>query len=359
MDPRVRAHAETIVEHSTDVQPGDDVVIVMPPVAENLVVALYEAIAARDARPLWLGRSGRAARAMMRAADPDEFDTPEHTKALVEASDVIVSSYARTNATELSDVPPEKTQVRARAQKPISEAARDKTRCLTLHPTAAGAQLADVSTEAYEAFVYDAVNRDWDAVREYQQQLVEILDPADEVRVVSGDRTDVTMSVAGMDAVNDYGETNLPGGEVFTAPVPESVEGTVHFDLPVYRQGREIRGATLTFEGGEVTEFAAAQNEDLLGSILDTDDGARRLGELGIGMNRAIDRFTYNMLFDEKMGDTVHFALGRAIEESVPDDADANDSATHVDMLVDVSEDSFIEVDGEVVQRDGTFRFEE
>jgi aminopeptidase len=167
------------------------------------------------------------------------------------------------------------------------------------------------------------------------------------------------MSIAGNETLNDHGEHNLPGGEVFTAPVRDSVEGTVHFDMPVYRNGREIRGARLVFEDGRVVDHAADRNEEVLTGILDTDEGARYLGELGIGMNRSIDRFTYNMLFDEKMGDTVHMAVGNAYPETVGDDNERNESAEHVDMIVDMSESSAIEVDGEVVQRDGTFVFED
>ena len=175
---------------------------------------------------------------------------------------------------------------------------------------------------------------------------------------MSGDDTDVTMSVAEMAGCNDYGRQNLPGGEAYTSPVPDSVEGEVLFDVPVVHNGREIRNAALTFADGEVVDYSAETGEDVLSSVLETDAGARRVGELGIGMNRGIDAPTGYVLFDEKMGDTVHLALGRAIEEAVGDGA-FNESATHVDMLVDVSEDSRIEVDGEVVQRDGTFRFED
>jgi aminopeptidase len=189
--------------------------------------------------------------------------------------------------------------------------------------------------------------------------MVEILDPADEVRIVSGDTTEVTMSIDGNPTLNDYGEKNLPGGEVFTAPIVDSVEGEVLFDKPLYHQGREITDVSLTFEDGEVTEHSAVKNDDLLSEVLSTDEGASRLGELGIGMNRDIDQFTYNMLFDEKMGDTVHMAVGRAYEETVGDDNERNESAVHVDMIVDMSEDSFIEVDGEKVQENGTFVFEE
>ena len=189
--------------------------------------------------------------------------------------------------------------------------------------------------------------------------MVEILDPANEVNIVSGETTDLHMSVDGMIAENEYAEDNLPGGEVFTAPVPDSVEGEVLFDKPLMTQGREVEDVSLRFEGGEVVEHSATKNEAVLSAALDTDDGARRFGELGIGMNRDIDRFTYNMLFDEKMGDTVHMALGMAYEETVGENRERNDSALHMDMIVDMSEDSHIEVDGEVVQRNGTFVFED
>jgi aminopeptidase len=359
MDPRIREHAEIIVDHSTDVGSGDDVVVSGPNVAEDLVVALHEVLGDRGANPVLMGSSERADRAYLRAMDPEGFETPSHLRSLYEESDVLIRIRAEENATETSDVAPETTAAKSRAHQPVQEAALDSRWCLTQFPTKAHAQLAEMSTEAYQNFVWDAVNKDWDAVREHQAQMVEILDPAEEVRIVSGETTDVIMSVAGNPCLNDYGKHNLPGGEVFTTPVPDSVEGEVLFDKPVYRQGREITGAHLVFEGGEVIEHAAEKNEAVLTEILNTDEGARRLGELGIGMNRDIDRFTYNMLFDEKMGDTVHMAVGRAYDDAVGEGNEANESATHVDMIVDMSEDSRIEVDGEVVQRDGTFVFED
>ncbi|MFB6072196.1 MAG: aminopeptidase [Halobacterium sp.] len=359
MDPRVRNHAEVVAEHSVNVQSGDQVVVMAPPGAEDLVVALYEACGERDANPVWMSRSSRAARARLLEADPEAFTLAEHVEALVEHADAIVQVRGSANVSETSDVPPEKMAAWGKAQQALQDAFDTEDTCITQHPATGQAQKAEMSTEAYEEFVYDAVNRDWDAQREFQAQLVDILDPAEEVRVVSGDETDVSMSVAGMDAVNDDGKVNLPGGEVFTAPVPDSVEGTVRFDKPLLWQGKEIQNAYLEFEGGEVVAHDADQHADVLAAVLDTDEGASRLGELGIGMNRGIDRFTYNMLFDEKMGDTVHLALGRAIDQTVPEGQPRNESATHVDMIVDMSEDSFIEIDGEVVQRDGTFRFED
>ncbi len=358
MDPRIREHAEVVADHSVDLSAGDDVVIVAPPEADDLVTALHEVIGDRGANPIALSGNDRFQRAYLRARD-EEFETPSHEQALIEETDVYIAIRANRNVTETSDVDPETNAAYSQAHQPILDERLSKRWCLTQYPAPANAQLAEMSSEAYENFVWDAILKDWDAVREHQAQMVDILDPADEVRIVSGDTTDVTMSVDGNPTLNDYGEKNLPGGEVFTAPIPDSVEGEVLFDKPLYHQGREVTGVYLEFDGGEVIDHSAEKNEDVLTEVLETDEGARRLGELGIGMNRDIDRFSYNMLFDEKMGDTVHMAVGRAYGDTVGEDNEQNQSAVHVDMIVDMSEDSYIEVDGEVVQRDGTFRFED
>jgi len=359
MDPRIRTHAETIVDHSTRIESGDNVVISMPAAAEDLAVALHEALGDRGANPVFLNNSERVARAYLRASDEETFETPSHQLALFEEADAFVIARGGENVSEQSDVSPDTNAAYRRAMRPVLDERLTKRWCLTQYPSSGHAQLAGMSTEGYENFVWDAVTLDWEAQREHQAQMVDILDGADEVRIQSGDETDVTMSVAGNPTLNDYGEHNLPGGEVFTAPVKESVEGYVHFDMPLYRKGKEIEGARLRFEDGKVVGHSAERNEDVLTGILDTDEGARYLGELGIGMNRSIDQFTYNMLFDEKMGDTVHMAVGNAYADTVGEDNDRNESAEHVDMIVDMSEDSVIEVDGEVVQRNGTFVFEE
>ena len=357
MDARVREHATIIADHSTGIEAGDNVVIQLPAAAEDLGVALHEICGDRGANPVYLNYSKRADRAFKRAAD--EFEEPGHRRALYEETDVFVIARGGANVTEDADVAPETNAAYNRAMEAVKRERLSKTWCLTQFPTAGHAQLAGMSTEAYEDFVWDAVSLDWEAQHAFQAELVSILDDAEEVRIRSGEDTDLTMRVAGNTALNDDGEANLPGGEVFTAPVRDSVEGEVHFDLPLYRYGREIEGVRLRFENGEVVSHAAERNEELLAGILDTDEGSRYLGELGIGMNRQIDRFTYNMLFDEKMGDTVHMAVGSAYPETVGDDNALNESAEHVDMIVDMSDDSVIEVDGEVVQRDGTFVFED
>ncbi|MGM0604182.1 MAG: aminopeptidase [Halobacteriota archaeon] len=358
MDPRIREHAETIVEHSVELRAGDDVVVQLPPEAEDLAVALFEQCGDIGANPVWIAGSGRANRAQLLAAG-ESLETPAHQLAFYESADAFIIARGGANVTESSDVPPETNAAYRRAMKPVQNERLSKRWCLTQYPTSGHAQLAGMSTEGYENFVWDAVSIDWAEQRAFQQHMVEILDRADEIRITAGEETDLTMSVAGNSAINDDGKKNLPGGEVFTAPVKDSVNGTVYFDLPLYRYGREIEGVRLRFEDGRVVSHSAERNEELLSGILETDEGARYVGELGIGMNRAIDQFTYNMLFDEKMGDTVHMAVGSAYPETVGEENERNESAEHVDMIVDMSEGSTIEVDGEVVQRDGTFVFED
>ncbi|WP_439026018.1 aminopeptidase [Haloarchaeobius sp. DT45] len=359
MDERVREHARILVEQCTEIEKGDCIAVNAPAEAEDLMVAIAELVGEKGAHIMTNVGLPSVRRAYMLAADEEDFETPAHLQAMAENTDAFISVKGSKNMFETSDIPPEKNQARSKHFKPIQEAYMDSKWVVTQYPSAGDAQKAEMSTPAYEDFVYGAINKDWDEQHEFQENMVEILDPADEVRIVSGETTDITMSVKGNHALNDTAENNMPGGEVFTAPVPDSVEGEVLFDKPLMAQGREVTGVWLKFEGGEVVDHAAEKNEEVLTALLNTDDGSRRIGELGIGMNRDIDRFTYNMLFDEKMGDTVHMAIGRAYEENVGEDNEQNQSVVHTDMIVDMSEDSFIEVDGEVVQRNGTFKFED
>ena len=287
-----------IVDHSTGIGAGDDVVIALPPVAEELAVALHELCGDRGATPLSDQlRPGQPA--FVRAADG--FETPEHELAPFEETDAFVLARGGANVSEEADVSPERNAAHRRATRPVQEERLSKRWCLTQFPSPGHAQLAGTSTEGYETFVYDAVTLDWAAQREHQARMKQRLDEASEVRIRSGEGTDLTMSVAGSVALDDHGEKNLPGGEVFTAPVRDSVEGEVQFDMPLYRKGQEIDDVRLRFEDGRVESFGAGRNEAVLEGILETDEGARYLGELGIGTNRNIDRFSYKLFSDNAL----------------------------------------------------------
>ena len=359
MDDRIRRHAEILVDYCTEVERGDMVEIRASPEAQDLVVALHAELGKCGARPTLTWNNSRAFRAYAMEMDPDDVVTQEHALAAMEETDVVIMITGGGNTKESVDMPTEYRQAAQRANEPIFKERLDKRWVISHYPTEAGAQQAEMSTAAYEDFVWSAINRDWEQQHDFQAEMVERLEAADEVRIVAGDETDITLDVSGMHAINDDGDRNMPGGEAFTVPRRESAEGSVRFDMPILFQGHEIEGAYLEFEDGRVVDHDAESHADTLASILDLDEGANYLGELGIGMNRGIDRFTYNMLFDEKMGDTVHLAIGDAIEECIPKDVEKNESATHIDMLVDMSENSRIELDGDVVQRDGTFVFED
>lgn len=358
MDERIKRHAKILVDHCTDVQEGDMVVVSASVESRDLVTAVYEELAKIGAHPITKFRNSEASRVFYDNLDEEHVTEVTHSKAMWEETDVAISIRGSSNTKTMNSVDPEIRNKHSKANEETRELRLDCRWVLTQHPTSGQAQQAEMSEMEYEDFVYDAILEDWEDRKEYQSQMVDILEDGTEVQIESGDDTDLRMSIDGMNPENDYGENNMPGGEVFTAPVKDSVNGTVLFDKPLLAHGREVNDVYLEFEDGEVVDYSASQNEEVIKSVLETDDGASYLGELGIGMNRNINRFTYNMLFDEKMGDTVHLALGRAYDRNVGEDREQNQSAIHMDMIIDMSEDSRILVDDELVQEDGEFVFE-
>ena len=364
MDQRVHDHAEVLVDWSARVEEGDDVVVSVAEGAHDLAVAVAAKLGERGATLLATYDSGEVTRAYLRAHDDDDdddFEAGAHELALVENADVYLRLGGGRNTSATADVPGDIRQAHANATTDIREARMATDWVSTVHPTRSLAQQAGMAYEEYQEFTYGAILRDWEALAGEMAEMKEVLDSGSEVRLVK-DRTDLTMSIENRTAVNSaasvaYDSHNLPSGEVFTAPY--ATEGEVFFDVPMTINGRRVRDVHLVFEDGEVVEFSSQQNEEVLETVLETDAGARRLGELGVGMNRGIDRSTDNILFDEKMGDTVHLALGRAYDSNLPAGEDGNESAVHVDLITDMSEDSRLEVDGEVIQRNGRFRWED
>ena len=360
MDDRIRAHAETLVDWSARVEPGDEVVMRVAEGAHDLAVAVAAELGARGATLLATYGSDEVQRAYLRAHDGD-FAPAEAERACYERADVYLSLGGGRNTTATADVPGDTRSAYARARADAREARMATDWVSTVHPTRSLAQAAGMSYEAYRDFVYDAVLRDWTALAEEMSGLKALLDDGHEVRLV-GEGTDLTLSIEGRTAVNSaasvaYDSHNLPSGEVFTAPA--TAEGEVTFDVPITVQGRRLHDAHLVFEDGAVVDFSAAAGEDALADLLATDDGAKRLGELGVGMNRGITRPTDNVLFDEKMAGTVHLALGRSYDACLPAGEPGNESAIHTDLITRMGEGSCLVVDGEVIQRDGLFRWED
>ncbi|EMA38800.1 aminopeptidase [Halococcus hamelinensis] len=361
MDDRIEEHAEVLVDWSARIEAGDDVVVSVSEGAHDLAVAVARALGERGANLVSTYGSAEVSRAYLDGHD-GEFDAdPDHELALYENADAVLSLGGGRNTSAMADVPGDRLEAASKATTEIREARMDTDWVSTVHPTRSLAQQAGMSYEAYQEFVYDAVLRDWASLAEEMAEMKERLDEGDEVRVVS-EGTDLTLSIENRTAVNstasvDDDSHNLPSGEVFTAP--HAAAGEVTFDVPMTVRGRQVRDVWLRFEDGAVVDFDAAGGSEVIGEVLDTDAGSRRLGELGIGMNRGIDRPTDSILFDEKMAGTVHLALGRAYDACLPEDETGNESAVHVDLITDMSEGSRLEIDGRVVQRDGVFAWED
>jgi aminopeptidase len=255
-------------------------------------------------------------------------------------------------------VDPQKQQALSKRDKALQEVVLGKDRwALTLFPTSALAQESEMSLVDYEEFVFEAMGlnednpvRYWRAKAEEQRRLIERLEQADEVHIVST-ATDLTLSVKGRTFLNGDGSHNMPCGEVFTGPVEDSANGEVFFGIPVAVAGREVSGVRLKFEEGRVVDSSAEKGEEYLNAMLDADEGARYLGELGIGTNYGIPRATKNILFDEKLGGTVHLAVGRSYEKT----GGKNASSVHWDLISDLREGGELYADGQLLQKDGEF----
>ncbi|MBA2504698.1 MAG: aminopeptidase, partial [Thermoleophilaceae bacterium] len=288
---------------------------------------------------------------------------PPTDKWSVENADVRIAVMADANSRELSGVDPKKQAMTQRARKPLMEtsmkrsAAGDYRWSLTLFPTHSYAGEAGMSLAQYEDFYYAAcLATDGDPVTAWLRQsdevkrLAEWITGKSEVHI-KGPDTDIRLGVEGRTWIPCVGEHNMPDGEFFTGPVEDSVNGHVAFSFPATYGGREVAGVKFRFEDGKVVDASADRGEEFLLEMLDTDPGARRLGELGIGTNYGISTGTKEILLDEKIGGTVHMAIGMAYPES----GGTNDSAVHWDMVCDLRQGGTITVDGEELQRDGKF----
>jgi aminopeptidase len=228
---------------------------------------------------------------------------------------------------------------------------------LTLFPTDAYAQDADLSTAAFAEFIFDACKLNaadpvaaWRELRDEQQRLIDWIADKDKVHIVAPN-TDLTLSVKGRTWINSDGHRNFPSGEIFTGPIESSANGHIRFSFPVVTSGREIQDIRLKFDNGKVVDASAARDEEYLIETLDSDEGARFLGEFAFGTNFNITRFTKNILLDEKIGGTVHMALGAGY----PDSGSQNRSAIHWDMICDLRGGGSVTVDGQPFLQDGRF----
>ena len=332
---------------------GDRVVVRSSPAGYDLAAAVVKEAAKIGAHSLILMTDEGLSKAYYDGASDETLATePKHLRALIENTDVYVAIRSPMNTKALAEVIPEKSMILSKAMQEIQSIRLATRWCLTVHPCLSLAQQANMDLYDYQDFVYGATLLDWQAESKNMYLMKEHLEQHTDVRFI-GPETDLYAKTEGRIWIAADGKHNLPSGEVFTAPIEDTVEGKVYFDIPFLQYGKVIEGVRLTFERGEVVDFSAEKEEATLKRIIEVDEGSKRLGEMAIGTNRGIKRHTMNMLFDEKIGDTIHCALGRAYK----DNNGTNESAVHVDMIKTMKEGKIIAGD-EVIYENGKYFYE-
>ena len=361
-DPRVEKLAQVLVNYSIGVKPGDKVIVQGGAVASPLLKAVATEVIKAGGHPLTLAQIPGIPEAMYRHGSDEQIrHIPEPMKLVFETYDAAISLMSSVNTKAMTTVPPEKIALSQQAQSELFGTIMKRTAegdfrwVGTLYPTNAYAQDAEMNLDEYADFVYSACLPDlddpigyWKGVEAKQRKIVEWLDQKSALRV-EGPDVELRMSIAGRTFVNCCGERNMPDGEVFTGPVEDSVEGHVRFSYPTTYQGRRLEGVHLWFEKGKVVKATADKGEDFLLKTIDTDEGARFVGEFAIGTNEGITKATGNTLFDEKINGSFHMALGRGM----PETGSVNQSGIHWDMICDLSQGGKIWADDELFYENG------
>ena len=363
-DPRIDNLAKTLVHYSVEVKAGDWVLIQGNVVSMPLIEAVLRRVVRAGGNPTTLISADRLRAMQMKEASEEQLKwTSPLDPIIYNDVDVMISLWGSENTRAMSGVDPKKTQIFQAARRPMMErymeriASGDLRWVGTQFPCPALAQEADMGLEEFEDFVYAATHADeedpikhWQGVHKRQMELVGWLKGRREL-TVRGPNVDLTLSIDGRNFISADGRKNMPDGEIFTSPVEDSAEGWIKYTYPALYNGREVDGIELEFKAGKVIKASAKKNEELLLSQLDLDDEARYLGEFAIGTNYAIDRFTKSILYDEKIGGTIHMALGHGFAEI----GGKNKSVLHWDMVCDMRQDSEIRADGELFYKDGQF----
>lgn len=365
-DTRVQKFAKILVEHSARIAPGDRVLIEATTAAEPLVRELFIQILEKGGHPHPLiSFPGQDEIFLLHANDSQLEFVPTFMKLAYDQFESRIRIHSSMNTRGLTNIPPAKLQKRGKATGIITEAQMRRGAegafkwVTTLYPTNAYAQEAGMSLQEYEDFVFNAVHANeedpiayWKSTAARQQKAIDFLADKDIV-TLRGPNVDLSLSIKGRRFANSTGVYNMPDGEIFTGPVEDSVNGWVRFTYPAIYNGVAVEGAELIFNRGRVEQAKAEKNEDFLIKMLESDSGSRYLGEFAIGTNFDINRFTGNILFDEKIGGTFHMALGAGY----PETGSHNKSSIHWDMICDLRTDSEIHVDGELFYKNGQFVF--
>jgi aminopeptidase len=354
----VDGFAALLTDYCLEVRPGQQIAIASSTLAAPLLLALQRTVLERGAWPLLdVSLPGQSEQFWRAVTDAQLDAVPSSEVAALREIDATLRIEATGNANALASVDPARMARWARAQAPLREIRMTKRWAITLWPTAAAAQQAGMGTLELEEFVERALFLDredpvaaWGELRAFQAGLIEKLAPAREIHI-EGPGTDLRLDVSGRTWVNSDGKRNMPSGEVFTGPHETSAEGVVRFTIPTAPRGVVVEDVTLEFRQGRVVRAKAERGDAYLQATLETDPGARVLGELGIGTNFGIDRPIGAILFDEKIGGTIHLALGR----SYPETGGTNESTVHWDLICDLRQGGTVSVDGVPLLVDGAF----
>jgi aminopeptidase len=355
VDLRTRKLAQLAARYSVFVKPGEKVIISGEAEAIPFLVELYKEIILQKATPIVRVRLPNISDFFYKYANKEQIEYfPEYWMDTVKQADKYIGIVSDVNTKELSNSDSKKITARQKVMHPISNYIcneKDKIRrCTIAYPCQAFAQEAEMSLTEYENFVYQACLQDWKKLGKQMDRIAKKFEKARNVHLI-GEGVDLKFSISGKNAVGDKGEENMPGGEVFMAPVRESLNGWIKFDYPAIEAGKEVTDIFLKFENGKVIESTASKNEDFLKEMLATDENASYVGEFGIGCNPKINKFTKNLLFDEKIGGTIHLALGDAYKEN----GGGNDSAIHWDIVKDMKKAKII-LDGKIIQDNGKWK---
>jgi aminopeptidase len=363
-DPRVEKLANLLVDYSVKLKPRDIIAINGDAIAAPLIRACYRAALRRGAFIVCDVALDSVAEIFYTEANKEQLQWLSPL-ALYKARkiDASIGIWAGVNTKCLTNVDPKRLALASAARKPIMKLLMDRTAaktfrwCGTQWPCHASAQDAEMSLEEYEDFVFGAGHLDdanpiqtWKRISKQQQVLADFLNRRRQIRIVAED-TDLTFSVKGRKWINCDGQLNFPDGEVFTGPVEDTVEGHVKFSFPAVHGGREVNGVRLTFERGKVVKAEADKGRDFLRAMIAMDKGSCYLGEAAFGTNYNVKRYTKNTLFDEKIGGTIHLALGAGY----PETGNKNRSGLHWDMVCDLRNGGEIYADGDLIQKNGRF----
>jgi len=355
MDKRADKLAKLVVDWSVFVKKGENVIISADEDSKELVMALYEAVLKKGAYPqLKYSPNGLTPIYYNNASMEQIKKFPEIFDMMVKKTQKYIGIGSGDDRKEMEKIDPKKITARGKVMKPISNYVVNGKpkihRCSMAFPSKKLAKEANMSLKEYSNFLFGACLQDWKKESKRMKRVLDHFKKGKEVHLF-GKNVDLKMKIHGSKAVMDDGKENMPGGEIFMAPVRDSLNGWIKFEWPSIRDGKEVRDIFLRFKGGKVVEEKASKNQKFLTTMLNTDENARYVGELGIGMNKKVTKPTNELLFDEKIGGTIHLALGMAYKEN----GGGNDSAIHWDIVKDMKKAKIV-LDGKVVQENGVWK---